>query len=129
MASKLRVGGKKYYDLTDKVRVRFADHQGNADTFARARPRRGGAFWEVNKIETLFPKDAKGIVNWILNRLDTNVNREKALRWLVALQTHPETTIPLEELNDATNIIEKNYPAKKSGEKYDCWQERRAVGS
>lgn len=58
-----------------------------------AQNRRGGIVLEVNQITTLFPKDAKGIVYWFNSGKATNIDKEKALRFIEALPNHPGTTI------------------------------------
>lgn len=45
-------------------------------------PRKGGVVLEVNQITTLFPKEAKGIVHWFNLGKATNIDKEKALRFL-----------------------------------------------
>ena len=67
-----------------------------------AQNRRGGIVLEVNQITTLFPKDAKGIVYWFNSGKATNIDKEKALRFIEALPNHPGTTIKEEELFSAT---------------------------
>lgn len=69
--------------------------------------RKGGIVLEVNEIQTLFPKDAKGIVKWFIDGLFTNVDKEKALNWIKALPTHPGTSIDSKELNSAANIVKE----------------------
>lgn len=60
---------------------------------------------EVNEIATLFPKRARGIVNWVNKGMIANVDKEKALLWLGALRTHPGTELTKEELYSAAKII------------------------
>ena len=67
--------------------------------------RKGGVVLEVNEIQTLFPKKAKGIVKWFMDGLFTNVDKNKALSWIEALQTHPGTTINSKELDSAAKVI------------------------
>ena len=70
-----------------------------------AQNRRGGIVLEVNQITTLFPKDAKGIVYWFNSGKATNIDKEKALRFIEALPNHPGTTIKEEELFSATKVV------------------------
>lgn len=70
-----------------------------------AQNRRGGIVLEVNQITTLFPKDAKGIVYWFNSRKATNIDKEKALRFIEALPNHPGTTIKEEELFSAAKVV------------------------
>lgn len=67
--------------------------------------RRGGIVLEVNQITTLFPKDAKGIVYWFNSGKATNIDKEKALRFIEALPNHPGTTIKEEELFSAAKVV------------------------
>lgn len=70
-----------------------------------AQNRRGGIVLEVNQITTLFPKDAKGIVYWFNSGKATNIDKEKALRFIKALPNHPGTTIKEEELFSAAKVV------------------------
>ena len=67
--------------------------------------RKGGKVLEVNKIVTLFPKDARGVVNWFNIGKATNIDKKKALHFIEALLNHPETTITNEELLSAANVV------------------------
>lgn len=67
--------------------------------------RRGGKVLEVNEITSLYPKDEKGIIHWINTGRLTNVDKEKALHFIAALQPHAETTINNEELSNAANVV------------------------
>ena len=67
--------------------------------------RKGGVILTVNEIVTLFPKDEKGIINWINTGKATNIDKEKALRFIEALPNHPGTTITSEELDSATKVV------------------------
>ena len=78
--------------------------------------RKGGIILQVNKIATLFPKDAKGVVNWFIQGKATNVDKEKALHYIEALQNHPGTTISSEELETAAKVI-KDYKSSKENRK------------
>ena len=80
-------------------------------------PRKGGVVLEVNQITTLFPKEAKGIVHWFNLGKATNIDKEKALRFIEALPTHPGTTIKAEELLSAANVVKDFETAKVSDEK------------
>ena len=77
-------------------------------------PRKGGVVLEVNQITTLFPKEAKGIVHWFNLGKATNIDKEKALRFIEALPTHPGTTIKAEELISAANVVKDFETAKES---------------
>jgi hypothetical protein len=81
--------------------------------------RRGGVILKVNKIVTLFPKDARGVINWFNQGKATNIDKEKALHFIEALQNHSGTTITDEELKSAANIINSFETAKENGEKVD----------
>ena len=67
--------------------------------------RKGGKVLEVNKIVTLFPKDARGVVNWFNTGKATNIDKKKALHFIEALLNHSETTITNEELFSAANVV------------------------
>ena len=67
--------------------------------------RKGGIVLQVNKISTLFPKDARGVINWYIQDKATNIDKDKALHFIEALQNHPGTTITSEELDSAAKII------------------------
>lgn len=60
---------------------------------------------EVNKIVTLFPKDARGVINWFNIGKATNIDKKKALHFIEALLNHPETTITNEELSTAAKVV------------------------
>ena len=62
---------------------------------------------------TLFPKDARGIVNWLNLGKATNIDKEKALHFIEALQNHPGTTIKDEELLSAANVV-RNFEKTKA---------------
>lgn len=68
---------------------------------------RGNIIVEVNKISTLFPKEARGVVNWINNKKYTNLDKEKALQWIGALRNHHGTELTDEELSFSTNIVKE----------------------
>lgn len=76
--------------------------------------RKGGVVLKVNKIVTLFPKDARGVINWFNQGKATNVDKEKALHFIEALQNHSGTTITDEELKSAANIINSFETAKEN---------------
>ena len=84
-----------------------------------AQNRRGGIVLEVNQITTLFPKDAKGIVYWFNSGKATNIDKEKALRFIEALPNHPGTTIKEEELFSAAKVVE-NFENPKSESENDA---------
>ena len=67
--------------------------------------RKGGKVLEVNKIVTLFPKDARGVINWFIIGKATNIDKKKALHFIEALLNHPETTITNEELSTAAKVV------------------------
>lgn len=69
--------------------------------------RKGGVVLIVNEIVTLFPKEAKGVIGWINNGKATRIDKEKALRFIEALPTHPGTTITSAELDDATKVVKE----------------------
>ena len=54
----------------------------------------------------LFPKEERGIVNWVNKGLASNKDTEKALRFIKALPNHPGT-ITKEELLSATKEVKK----------------------
>lgn len=81
--------------------------------------RKGGVVLKVNKIVTLFPKDARGVINWFNQGKAINIDKEKALHFIEALQNHSGTTITDEELKSAANIINSFETTKKNGEKVD----------
>jgi hypothetical protein len=72
---------------------------------ATRHPRKGGAILEVNDIQTLYPKKAKGIINWILTGKTTQMDTEKALNWIGALQTHLGTELSQQELSTAAKVV------------------------
>ena len=73
---------------------------------AREQHRKGGVLLEINEISTLYPKEAKGILKWIIDRNYTNIDKEKALRFIEELQPHAGTTIKREELVSAAKVVE-----------------------
>ena len=77
--------------------------------------RKGGVVLKVNKIVTLFPKDARGVINWFNQGKATNIDKEKALHFIEALQNHSGTTITDEELKSAANIINSFETTKEKG--------------
>ena len=79
--------------------------------------RKGGIVLQLNNIETLYPKKEKGIIDWILKGSLANVDKEKALSWLSALQTHPETEQAKKELDNAANVVKDFKGPKYSVEK------------
>lgn len=81
--------------------------------------RKSGVVLKVNKIVTLFPKDARGVINWFNQGKATNIDKEKALHFIEALQNHSGTTITDEELKSAANIINSFETTKENGEKVD----------
>ena len=59
---------------------------------------------EVNQITSLYPKGERGIIYWIKNNKLSNVDKEKALHFIEALQPHAGT-LTSEELSFAANIV------------------------
>ncbi len=59
---------------------------------------------EVNQITSLYPKGERGIIYWINNNKLSNVDKEKALHFIEALQPHAGT-LTSEELSSAANIV------------------------
>lgn len=68
--------------------------------------RKGGSLLTVNEITTLYPKEARGIINWMNQGRIANADKEKALHFIEALQPHAGTTITSEELSSAANVVE-----------------------
>lgn len=89
--------------------------------------RKGGIVLKVNKIVTLFPKDARGVINWFNQGKATNIDKEKALHFIEALQNHSGTTITDEELKSAANIINSFETTKEKGEKLSVEDKIKAV--
>ena len=83
---------------------------------ASERHQKGGVVLEVNEIRTLFPKESRGIVNWLNTGKASNINKEKALAWLGALRTHRGTELTEQELSDAAKVIENFENPKTLGE-------------
>lgn len=90
--------------------------------------RKGGVVLEVNKITSLYPKEERGIVYWINNGRISNVDKEKALHFIEALQPHAGTTITDEELKSAANIINSFETTKGNGEKFSLKDEKTMFG-
>ena len=59
---------------------------------------------EENQITSLYPKGERGIIYWINNNKLSNVDKEKALHFIEALQPHAGT-LTSEELSSAANIV------------------------
>ncbi len=76
------------------------------------RRKKGDVVLEVNEIKTLFPKEARGIVNWFNTGKASNVNKEKALTWLGALRSHRGTGLTEQELSSAANVV-KDFDIEK----------------
>lgn len=85
--------------------------------------RKGGVVLEVNQITSLYPKEEKGIINWVNTGRISNVDKEKALHFIEALQPHAGTSITDEELKSAANIINSFETAKENGEKFSLKDE------
>lgn len=81
--------------------------------------RKGGVVLEVNQITSLYPKEEKGIINLVNTGRISNVDKEKALHFIEALQPHVGTSITDEELKSAANIINSFETTKENGEKVD----------
>ena len=79
--------------------------------------RKGGVVLEVNQITSLYPKEERGVVNWINTGRISNVDKEKALRFIEALQPHAGTTITSEELDSAAKVVQDFETAKGNEEK------------
>lgn len=90
--------------------------------------RKGGVVLEVNKITSLYPKEERRIVYWINNGRISNVDKEKALHFIEALQPHAGTTITDEELKSAANIINSFETTKGNGEKFSLKDEKTMFG-
>ena len=84
---------------------------------AEEQHRKGGVVLEVNQITSLYPKKERGVVNWINTGRISNVNKEKALRFIEALQPHAGTSMTSEELISATKIINDFVNPKVGDEK------------
>lgn len=86
--------------------------------------RKGGVVLEVNQITSLYPKEEKGIINWVNTGRISNVDKEKALHFIEALQPHAGTSITDEELKSAANIINSFETAKENVEKFSLKDEK-----
>lgn len=86
--------------------------------------RKGGVVLEVNQITSLNPKEEKGIINWVNTGRISNVDKEKALHFIEALQPHAGTSITDEELKSAANIINSFETAKENVEKFSLKDEK-----
>lgn len=73
---------------------------------AKEQRRKGGVLLEINEISTLYPKEAKGVIKWLIDGNATNIDKNKALRFIEELQPLAGTTIKSEELVSAAKIIE-----------------------
>ena len=89
--------------------------------------RKGGKVLEVNKIVTLFPKDARGVINWFNIGKATNIDKKKALHFIEALLNHPETTITNEELSTAANVVKDFENVQHSLQEKSMHQAAKAV--
>lgn len=69
---------------------------------------------EVNQITSLYPKGERGIIYWINNNKLSNVDKEKALHFIEALQPHAGT-LTSEELSSAANIV-RNFENPKQND-------------
>lgn len=70
---------------------------------------------EVNQITSLYPKGERGIIYWINNNKLSNVDKEKALHFIEALQPHAGT-LKSEELSSAANIVRNFVNPKQNDE-------------
>ncbi len=86
---------------------------------AREQQHKGGVLLEINEISTLYPKEAKGILKWIIDKNYTNIDKKKALRFIEELQPHAGTTIKREELDSAAKVVEDFKNPKDSDMKSD----------
>ena len=77
--------------------------------------RKGGVILKVNKIATLFPKDARGVINWYNLGKATNIDKAKTLHFIEALQNH-SGTLTSEELSSAANIVRNFVNPKQNDE-------------
>ena len=64
----------------------------------------------------MFPKESRGIVNWLNTGKASNINKEKALAWLGALRTHRGTELTEQELSSAAKVVENFETPKRSDE-------------
>lgn len=83
---------------------------------------KGNVVLEVNEVSTLHPKEAKGIIYWVINNKLSNVDKEKALSFIEALQSHSGTTINERELSMATKVI-NNFDNRQVNLKKDVEKE------
>ena len=90
--------------------------------------RKGGVVLEVNQITSLYPKEERGVVNWINTGRISNVDKEKALRFIEALQPHAGTTITSEELDSAAKVVQDFETAKGNVEKFSLKDDKTLVG-
>ncbi len=90
--------------------------------------RKGGVVLEVNEITTLYPKNAKGIVNWINTNKGLFYDKQKTLHWVEALRPLVGTTITNEEFNSAAKIVENFENPKVSTENNSATEQQRALG-
>ena len=71
---------------------------------AKRKSVRGGEI-VVDDIVTLYPKEVKGIINWINTGLGKVYDKEKTLEWLRTCETHNRHSA-IQELDDAAKIVE-----------------------
>ena len=83
---------------------------------AKEQRRKGGVLLEINEISTLYPKEAKGVIKWLIDGNATNIDKNKALRFIEELQPLAGTTIKSEELVSAAKIVENFENPKIEGE-------------
>ena len=83
---------------------------------ATERNRRGGNIIEVNEITTLFPKDAIGLLNWILKDKGTQYDKKKTLAWLEESRTNLGPEQDMQELYLAAKKVKEFDNSKRSSE-------------
>ena len=96
---------------------------------ATERHKKGGVVLEVNEVKSLFPKEARGIVNWLNTNKACNINKEKALDWLGALRNHRGTELTEQELSDAAKVVNSFDISKQKGINYRIGDSSSVVDS
>ena len=91
---------------------------------ATEQKRKGNIVLEVNQITSLYPKGERGIIHWINTNKLSNVDKEKALHFIEALQPHAGTTTG-EELSSAANVVRNFEKPKENNEKYSLKDSER----
>ncbi len=77
---------------------------------------KGGVTIEVNDISTLFPKSAKGVINWFVQDKATNIDKEKTLNYL-HLSAPIAEALNNSELISAAKVVESFENPKVESEK------------